>query len=373
MNYKSMTSDQIANLSVGVQNIYIRDKNGDQINYTPKNEWERHRDDMDANHTFDDDDIHDWRLDRSFLIEYFYDRTIEIHPQFKNQYGTYFKLKNHVCIKNVRLRIKLSDLNMNLSEILNGNRHNNSMESSISFFDRDQQVHSITMSINLFFAYILDRKIVEDDDYIYIPIVIFDLILCKNLELHGYNIGINIHISNKHNISDLTLLYDNYEPTDYNSINENLRGREHYMYQSQFSGTEYVEYDRPLKMNHSHPCAFIIFMFNEEIELNKVKLSLNGFPPIEWCKENDEIMRTTIYGNTMYGISLIPDIKKFKDIQKSFKHSKPSGCGINFSRIDETLLYFEYEGNDKLVVSITFMGINILRTMSQVMGLAYAN
>lgn len=386
MNDNSKTSEFVAQHAVGKQNIYFRDRNENQQEYIPKNEWERYRDDNDTFDNINNDIINDNRMCVSSInniysfVEYVYDRTVEIYPNIEKIYGNHFEFEknNYNCIKNMRLRIKLSNLNMTLSEILTQRRRVLYISFYCGYYEEHHplehhphKIHTISIYTNLFFANILNKKIIEDDNYIYIPIIIFDLILAQNLELHADNINIRIDdISDPSNKYDLTLLYDNYEPNDI--ISPNI-SREYYMYQCQSGATENIEYGIPIKINHCHPCTFIIFRFDEEIELNKIKMYLNGWPPIEWCKENDEIMKTIVCGNAIYGISLIPDIKKFKDVQQSFKNSKPAGCGINFSRIDCTKLSFEYEGNEQLLVEIIFMGINILRIMNRLIGLAYAN
>jgi len=252
-------------------------------------------------------------------------------------------------------------------------------------------VMSLDMLMNLFLMKIFNRNIKEYDDYIEIPLILFDFNKNNKLTnrklplftLTHHQVQIKIKGLNKSISSGFK--YCKYKVPLSKVYNNDrlLHSLETFIIETQT--LMYIKSD-VYKLSFNHPCKIILVKFlnscndddyyDQDYDFDKIKqikLSLNGAKPIIWDNDEGEIMKFRICGQCIYAISLSPEFKSKKNIKKIFL-GEECGYGINFSRIDNSFLSFDlYESISYTDVHISTFNVNIMRYMSGMCGKAYAN
>ena len=272
------------------------------------------------------------------------------------------------------LYLTCTDLNIKLSDVL--------QDSCIEFRIGGSVIITVNMMINLFFAKILKKEIVEEDNIIIIPIVIISM--CGNifnmncLQWHDAEIKISMVNTNAITVNKLvvTMRKEKIDKKDVFKPHQNIITQ----LQSKICG-----YGTLLTFNHIINYLIFDVLLGRDVyrrtdvlstcvidndepydEVDKVVLIFNDDKKIEF--EMEDIVKFDILDRTYYGISLCPELSNEKDMKRFLKGlSTIKKSGINFSVLDTARIFIK-QGQ---AFKIRGVGFNVFRTYDGMGGVAF--
>jgi hypothetical protein len=237
------------------------------------------------------------------------------------------------------------------------------LESNIILIIGGCYINNISFIDNFIFTAIANLQIRTDENYILIPLmctvmhtdfIIIDTYSCRSLEIY-FNKKINL------DIYDLQLISTGYKTE---SIYKNIPlCHERIICQSQIYQEE-INISNNIyssKYAFSSIVPYILIMIDDiDVRLKSLKLVLENTEP--YVIDNDHIQDLGTYFNkNVYGIMFCRDLNDIFDPKNS------TGYGINFSRIDTSVLIFEFDNqnviknNNKIKITINSIGYNVFK------------
>lgn len=207
---------------------------------------------------------------------------------------------------------------------------------------------SFNMLYNLMFASLLNKNIIYEDNKIFVPIVVLDLICPKKLplyllEYYEFNITINFNKTKIDNL--LELKYDWYRFKDQTLLN---KGVQFNIVQIDVNLNK-KPLDKKMILHINHPSQLLLFeIFNDneysESLLQEIRLYLDECSPIVFSSNKGEIIKFNILGKEVYVISLCSKFMYKEDIKKLFFRNNDEIIeGIDFSRITNTCVELDFD------------------------------
>lgn len=256
-------------------------------------------------------------------------------------------------------------------------------------------ITSVPMMINLFFANFANKKLYIDGDKIRIPIQILEIMNNLPFGLHWcfyHQLSIKLQPSNRHKNynfnSEMNLCYKYATGKTVDRSNDILME----FVILQMKQKDLWVMNNRLSLDCKLVNKFIIFEFkppkeylgtydwgtHDFVNIESIKLHLNGLPPIVFNDIEDEIIHFNIRGRHFYGISLCSEFKNIESINKYFSCKTRAknlklNSGINFSRIDKIVVEFNADYDLNGVVCVVYnINLNVARLMSGMCGTAYS-
>ena len=198
-------------------------------------------------------------------------------------------------------------------------------------------------------------------------------------ELHSkYKIDVIFSGKNLSNI-DINLKY----------LNNNILF-EQIIIQSQRNSDNNIKSGTKIRLGFNHPISSLIFFLYDNIsghdnyndiyddfefsnpEINSIGLCLNG-GYIWW--DNQELIKIDFMGIKLCIICIDPQLRDYNKFCSFTKNNfDPLTLkSINFSRIDDAHIIFEYDSDKKFLVYINGLNVNMLRMMHGMAGIAWSN
>lgn len=351
-NLAEYDSEAIVKISRGSMNNYFKNSSGEI--YIPKSEWDnydlKYIEDSDLNK--DDDISDDYEIIDSDIL---FPKNSEVRCDIRYE---------DILISDLKIKIKIDDYDKDLN-------NNNLLNNKLLFYIGGSIVMELSMEINLLLAKLSEKNKKEYDDLIEIPVVLFDLQKNKlkkfPLFLVNYQVvSIVIKITDNDSIikNGVIFSYRKYKCNKSNSA-INISSIEYPIIQTQNIQKILSNGCRQIKLDNLNSiCQMLIIKLVDnntfEDSIKKIILSLCDCDPIIW--EDDEIIKYNICGNILYCIPLSPDIKSKKRMKKIFNNNE-NGYGINFSKIDKSILTFEFycDNSYDYILSLTALNLNIIR------------
>lgn len=355
-------SEIIATSAKGAMNTYFMKSNIGEI-YIPKSKWDDYDINYPDNYDFDnsDNDIDDSYeiVNSDMIIPYRSEIEYEI---------TY----DYVLISDLRIKIKLNHYD------IGNNYMNKLLHINLYFYVCGSIVSAFTMEINLLLANILEKNKKELDEFIELPIVFFDLE--KNKFSNKFPLFLMDHSNIKIKIDNLDEIADNgiiitYKKYNYKKliITDIINILEFVIIQIQFHSERFKNIGSIYRLPFNGICKMLIIKFfginTLEDNIRRIKITLaENSSPIIW--DYDKIIRYNMYGNIYYCIPLSPEIQSKKGTKKLLSNKNENGYGINFSRIDQPKISFDYYYNNFYCdcLEITALNLNILRCLGGLAG-----
>ncbi len=166
------------------------------------------------------------------------------------------------------------------------------------------------------------------------------------------------------------------EHLENNSLEQLVISSQTYKYNKKISSKDKIE----IKFEHA-VSLMMFFLYNEDIEtdelvntnIDAVGLGLNKEWFIWW--EDKELIKVNFLGINLCVLAIDPALKNYKNfynfIKSKAEYSMPKT--INFSRLDYTDVYIEYENNNKYNLYVNCIYANKLKFKSGMAGLAFSN
>ena len=248
-----------------------------------------------------------------------------------------------IKIFNFYLKIKLLNFNQNINEIIN-------LESFIEIIANGNTVSKNKLEAEILLAKIKGKKIICNDKYIILPLILTDLFCKKKFPIYLLKYSpFNINLCGKKLVTDITLIYNYIYKEKYN-----IDSQKNLLWNILITNQKFYNYLGSFKINESGPTKMLFFNINlpgilkEENLINpeiyEIRLFLNNLKPIIYNELQGDILKLKLFNKTYFGISLSPNYIYKSDIKKIFDEdliSEKSNYGINFSRIVDTRVEFD--------------------------------
>lgn len=358
-------SELLATIATGSINAYF------QKNYTGPDKYREDyfKDELESLENISDDD----------LMEYEQHRIVN-PPQISKLFRWNFSLKDSM-IWDIWIEIEILDHNYSISDLLH----------MIDFVIglNGEEIH-IPIVVNCFMAQLMNRKIVETDTGIMIPIELPTILRMKKIPIHRSNTYIGMYLFCSYSVGEQILYFKSCEskPALFPENCLSLTDKGHISWCKRFHIFEGYQLHPSAKNKNISFIGFAHFLIfdtnyllqsieKEEAMLEEIHLSLNGMSPIVYKSMFDEIITFTIYGKKFYAISLCPEFKNLNNIKCNLQNNKflREITGINFNRIHQTEINLIFDtitlvSNDCIIYQISS---NILQKINDLMGVVYTN
>ena len=238
-------------------------------------------------------------------------------------------------------------------------------------------ISGLNIMYNLLFASFLGKKIIYEDNKIFVPIIALDLMYPNKfpvymLEFHDFNIAISGTKDPRYNFE-----------LKYNwcrSKNKKKLGKLGLLNILQVFSNQESEFYNKIRLNTNHPTQLLLFEisndqgYNDSI-LHEINLKLNGQSPIVFRSDMGEIIKFNILGKVIYAISLCSKFKYQEDLKKLFFRDPNDNNelteGINFSRIDNAVVDFVFDIRVRKQICISSINTNQLKLINGMGGLSF--
>ena len=256
------------------------------------------------------------------------------------------------------------------------------MDADIKLSDQGTHLSTISVRMNLFLAKLVGKEMIENIDYVDIPIMSFELLFPNKFPLHLVHSPINISLqSTLFTYQIQSVQYDYQECTDYQeetklypilSCEVSLRCLSMPFHLLQSGKIMY-----PLNFKRN-PYKMLIFeFFNYDIDhpiLESVSLRFCGMH-ITYYAINGEIINMEYDNQKIYAISLTPEFVSEDDMTKFFSSKRKNiPLGINLGRLDSVHIQFNFDQEyHKLYVKISGIMCNQMMIGYGMMGQRYTS
>ncbi|AYV81969.1 MAG: hypothetical protein Harvfovirus89_1, partial [Harvfovirus sp.] len=312
----------------------------------------------------------------------------------------YYVAKHADLVSNFYLIIEYDTLYLDLEERLN------LLDSTIELRIGGGTIYKYSLSTSLLFSQVRDKKVIDSDNQIKIPISILDsfvddLFPIMNLCYHDVFIyfDLNPKLQNKisHHISYTGYFYlGSVDPLFSNYYGENISGThvtdeqtkkarrstadsffEFYILQS----TQISLQRNFLSNEFRYLTKFIIFRFipkkastiyeylDMQPQLDEIHVSLDNNPPLSFTQ--DKILTINFMGIKLYILILTPEISTLQKLKQTLKTKDYLNSGINFNKINLVRFDFILDiPTEEFDVIATPINLNIQRMISGMSGVA---
>ena len=297
------------------------------------------------------------------------DNWLTNHEEKKKNYQTMEVISNKIpnnnyLIFNIWITVGIVDF-VDFYDIL--------INSNIKIVGGGSIITSMSMMNNLFIARLMEKELIEHNDYIEIPIILFEMLTPNGFPLYLQNfdnIGIVLTVG-KFNAYISKVKFDYQENESKINANNFFNFTVLQCISNNYILNNESSVYHPFLIN---PCKMILFEFyNYEIDepiLQSIVLSICGHP-IEY-NIDDSIICSEFDNKKIYCLSLTPEYKTEEDMIKFFSSKRQySMIGMNLSNDLKIIFKFDREYY-KLGVNISAIGSNQMRFMSGLIGLAYS-
>lgn len=272
---------------------------------------------------------------------------------------------NNYCIFNIWIKVGIVDFVDFYDMLINSNIKILGGNGSI--------ITNMSMMNNLFIARLMGKELIEHNDYIEIPIILFEMLIPTGfplylLKFHDIEIVLNVGRFNAR-ISKVKFDYQENESKIYTNNLLNFTVLQ-CVSNNYILNNESSVYN-PFLIN---PCKMILFEFYDyEIDepiLQSIVLSICGHP-IEY-NIDDSIICSEFDNKKIYCLSLTHEYKTEEDMIKFFSSKRQySMIGMNLSNVINKIIFKFDKEYYKLGVTISAIGSNQMRFMGGMFGLAY--
>lgn len=378
-----MSSELMAYIATGAQNVAIENITKSSQNYETKGKWDYCEllNDLDEQKL-----INDLKEDTDFFDDYndslFSDTKIKVLESVSKK-ENYFEFgidggKYHI-LDEILFCVEDGEFE-NWDDIFNS-----SIE--MRFGGSELNGNKMKMEYNILINKLLKKNIIRGNSDIIIPSAQFELlknnfkINKKNTKCDGFLMFIiafhQLQINMSSNVKNIKLKvkYRKVLNSSYyrNQINKN--------YQIPIFGLSILpnlefHNNKLQKLPFNHVTKFIIIkILSEEqdlLNIHNINLYLCNGDPIKYNMFNDEIIEINNFGNKYFIIALSPSFKNASNLCQNLQNGNLDKYGINLSRIDQVDLEI-LDINENIKVDLCSLHTNIARSMSGMIGLAYAN
>jgi hypothetical protein len=215
------------------------------------------------------------------------------------------------------------------------------------------------MYTNLFICNLFKKKVIQEDEFLLIPICLFDFFQNRQYPGSSSDLPCFIHFDTSLNKVMLDQCYLTFKSQNYDNDGDGDGGGDDIcrccnMICAKTTRMDGVTNMKNVDIKFNHITKMLLLCM--DCLLESVSLSLNGLEPFTWS--NEQLLKKNIYGKIVYVIPLSPDLTSFKSIKKSLDCDKIDGTGINFSRIDTARLSIKTELPDDQKFSVDIVGLH---------------
>ena len=365
-----MTSEAIAAIAYGAQNKVF-----EESRYIRKKEWDEYSLKQELDWFEKEINNYDPREDFKYSTKVVTLRPI-CQPTCQQNNRLTFELstddnnheQTHECdmVSNIWLNIQLTSFNDSIIEQL--------YKCIIHLELGGSRIYDIDMVTNLFLSIVFKKKIIERDQYVRIPLILFELYPEHNLPIYLLKWHqAKIHLSRYDIPNQCHLVYDGLNFNNSRDKLDNCSKLSHNIIQTQFTGEESIKNNQRLRLAFNHITKILlIHIIEKDCHIEEISLSLNGGDPIVW--EIEELLQINVNGHLIYVVPLVPNIKSIKDIRNMMKYFNLNGNGINFSRIDNAILKIITDLPDDYMFSLNVhaISLNQMQYVSGMTGLTWS-
>jgi hypothetical protein len=331
-------------------------------------------------------------------------REIEISPYQKNK-GTdkfTFQITRQAdLISDLKMIMEYDDLELDIEDRFY------LLESTIELEIGGSPITKFSLSSNLLLCLLRDKKVIEEQGIIKLPLLLFDSpkddlfpLLC--LDYHEVRIIIKLHpkIANKMRINLSLIGYvigaNNYSGdtrfgdalTSINKYNSGDKGLDEMRRVHAADYTNFLlqsnDYLLGTYLNFNLVVKFVMFRFKPkkassiwdylscQPNLDAIRMSLNGLYPMEFG--SDRILTVDFMGVRLYVLPLSPELADWNKVKQSLSEKDFKFTGINFSKVDTTKFDFVTDVPiEEFDTYITPINLNLNRISGGMNGNHYVN